>query len=231
MKKRFVCLANSRKHLERCIAGREIANGVIQGNWLRPISNRPSHGVSLDERRYEDRSEPVLGDIICVTQRQAAPFEFQSENFVFHDEHWWEKEGELNWTQISRLVENPARLWVNESNTYEGLNDEMTHDTARRLPNSLCMIHIHDMQFRVFIPGQAFGGDQVRVQAKFSYGNTRYWLWMTDAILEHEYLQRGIGTYEIGECIATISVSEPKRKNRDGRDYVYKLVAGVFLPD
>jgi hypothetical protein len=37
--KRIVCLANSRKMSGRCLAGRELING-LPGGWVRPVSAR-----------------------------------------------------------------------------------------------------------------------------------------------------------------------------------------------
>lgn len=61
----IVCLANSRKHNGRCIAGIELVAGRRAG-WVRPVSNRPGAEVSEYERQYSDGSDPQVLDMIDV---------------------------------------------------------------------------------------------------------------------------------------------------------------------
>lgn len=63
MTKRIVCLANSRKHSGRCIAGKEVLAGAY-GEWIRPLSARESAEVSEEERRYQNGSSPHVLDVI-----------------------------------------------------------------------------------------------------------------------------------------------------------------------
>jgi hypothetical protein len=80
------------------------------------------------------------------------------------------------------------------------------------------------MTLKVFAPGVAFGNSKRRVLAQFSYAGENYWLWVTDPVVEREYLLKSDGSYRLGECFATISLGEPFN------DKVYKLVAALILP-
>jgi hypothetical protein len=60
--RRIVCFASSRKVSGRCIAGKDIESG----QWLRPVSARPSGEISEKERRYEDGTQAHVLDLIDI---------------------------------------------------------------------------------------------------------------------------------------------------------------------
>ena len=75
--KRLVCLANSRKHHGRCIAGKNTENR----KWIRPISSRPNGEGSEHERQYIDGSDPRVMDIMDVALLDPKPDSYQQENW------------------------------------------------------------------------------------------------------------------------------------------------------
>ena len=93
--KRIVCLANSRRNRERCIAGKEVLADGLFGVWVRPVSARPSEEVSELERRYQDGGEPQLLDIIDVPLIEARPIYYQQENWLLDPQHRWQKVGSV----------------------------------------------------------------------------------------------------------------------------------------
>ena len=64
--KRIVCLANSRKEGDRCIAGKELLADGSPGGWVRPVSDRGDEAVNESERQYEDGDEPRVLDVVDV---------------------------------------------------------------------------------------------------------------------------------------------------------------------
>jgi Dual OB-containing domain len=219
--KRIVCLANSRKMQGRCVAGREL-NADVAGPWIRPVSDRPTEEVSEYERQYQDGSDPRVLDVIDVPLIEARPKDYQQENWLLDPQLYWERRGRLRWDDLSGLQDRRGPLWVNGNSSYNGLNDRIPLAQATALRSSLKLIHVRNLELRVFAPGEAFGNTKRRVQARFTFDGTDYWLWVTDPIVERKYLAEPDGEYAVGEAYLTVSIGEPYQ------DHCYKLVATVL---
>ena len=221
--KRIVCLANSRKLYGRCVAGREWLDGR-PGRWIRPVSAREHQEVSEYERQYEDGSDPRVLDIIDVPllQPSPGPATFQSENWLLDPEYYWEKVGRLSWSDLPLLADPVSPLWLEGHGTYHGLNDKIPLELADSVGDSLKLIHVSELQFSVFRPGEAFGNSKRRVQGRFRHAGSWYSLWVTDPVYERRYLAKLDGKYSIDECFLTVSLGEPYG------DAVYKLIASII---
>ena len=68
--KRVICLANSRKGGQRCVAGRELIEEGV-GGWLRPVSGSDG-SIGLWERQYADAVEHGIARLLGKTVRQRA---------------------------------------------------------------------------------------------------------------------------------------------------------------
>ena len=219
--KRMVLLANSRKLGGRCLAGREI-HAQAWGDWLRPVSAQPGEALTPRERQYTDQSEPAVLDIIDVPLIRANPHSCQSENWLVSAPDWWVKRGQLTWEQAAALAEAPQRLWVCGRSSGNGQNDEMPKHVAEAQPNSLYLIRVPRVDIKVFTPW-----DKKKVRAEFVHQAVRYNLSLTDCVYEPMFLARDEGNYFYTDCLLTISISEPLRKN-DGGEYQHKLVAALL---
>jgi hypothetical protein len=220
--KTIICLANSRKHSGRCIAGKEVlANGF--GPWIRPVSARPSAEVSEEERRYEDGTDPHLLDIVEVPMLAPAPVLQQAENHILDAGYYWTKKGEFLFADLSKLVDLPEILWSNGDSTYNGLNDRVKVDVAAGLPNSLVLLKPQDLSVSVQTEGAAFGNARRRVRASFKHNGTSYILAVTDPVAEREFLAKSNGTYSVKNAYLCVSLGEA---HTDGS--CYKLVAAVI---
>jgi len=92
----FVCLANSRKHNGRCVAGITTA-----GNWIRPVSSEPDGTLYSPDYTCSDGSEPALLDVIRL-EAFPRPEPHQPEN--------WRISG-AQWQHLGRLSSQKARSW------------------------------------------------------------------------------------------------------------------------
>ncbi|MFL5347915.1 MAG: dual OB domain-containing protein [Hyalangium sp.] len=223
--KTFVCFANSRKLAGRCVAGKEWRNKK-PGQWLRPISDRQHEEISAYERRYQDGSDPELLDIIKIPLLDPRPRDHQVENHLIDSSQSWEKVGRLEWDALEKWVDSPKILWRNNSSSRAGCNDRVILAEAQACSGSLYLLKLDSMSIQVFAPGASFGDSKRRVQGKFYYNKILYELWITDPLVEKQYLAESDGEYEVGESYVTVSLGE---MNKDG--YCYKLVAGLVTPD
>ncbi len=222
--KRIVCLANSRKMSERCVAGKEwTADG--RGSWIRPVGDRPTGELLPRERRYKDGSEPQILNIIDVPIKAAQPRTFHSENWLLEPRCRWSRVGHAKWADLNRLVDDPAVLWLNSSSTRAGLNDRVAASAAHCLSTSLYLLHPKSLTLRVFAPAEDLGRLRRKVQAEFVHRGTEYRFWVTDPIIERKYLANEDGEYNVPECFITVSLGEPHKGD------CYKLVAAVITPD
>ena len=219
--KTIVCLANSRKLSGRCLAGKERSGSVV-GPWIRPVSARSTEEVSERDRAYKDGSDPRVMDIIDVPLIEPKPKTFQSENWLLDPQTYWVRRGALPYAQLAAVADTPSSLWINGFKTYHGLNDRVPEEEADKLTASLYLLSLQSISFSVFAPGAAFGNPKRRVHAEFDYAGASYALWVTDPVIEREYLARDDGSYAEGACHITVSLGE-----RD-KGFCYKLVAAVI---
>ncbi len=220
--KKIVCLANSRKHSGRCIAGKEVlAKGY--GNWIRPVSARSSGEISEEERRYENGVLPEVLDIISIPIVGAMPQLYQSENYLIDAGCYWVKKGRLSWADIKEFVDKPVPLWTSNDSTYYGLNDRVKVPIAAKLPNSLMLIAPEDLTIKVLTEGGEFGNPRRRVRADFKHAGTSYSLIVTDPVAEKALLARPNAEYQPKGAYLCISLGEA---HTDGS--CYKLVATVI---
>jgi hypothetical protein len=113
-------------------------------------------------------------------------------------------------------------LWINGFHSYSGSNDRVPLNRADTdLSSSLLFISPDYLTITVVEGSKALKTGR----AKFDYRGERYWLTVTDPLIETQYLKRKIGEYPVGNKTAYLCVSmgEPHE------GYRYKLVAGVIM--
>lgn len=118
----------------------------------------------------------------------------------------------------------PKILWPSQApSTSRGLNDRVRAEEAAAFRYSICLIRVTDLRLQVFAPHASFDVPRRRVQGLFTYGDMSYRLWVTDPVIEREYLAKEDGTYQLGESHLTVSLGEESTD-----EYCYKLIAAVL---
>ena len=82
-KRKMLCLANSRKHGGRCVAGL-----LPDGSWIRPVT-ATGNGSLTSAMCMLDVGRPVRAlDVVRVGVERPAPRPHQPENWVITDKRW-----------------------------------------------------------------------------------------------------------------------------------------------
>jgi len=151
--KRVVLLASSRKPGGRCIAGKE-ALSTGYGDWIRPVSPRPTAEVSARERRYEDGGEPALLDIVEIAMVAPVAHAHQIENHEFDPRRRWRKAAVRRWSDLPEIVDHPVSLWGGGDSTRYGLHDRITQEAATNFGTSLWLVRPHRVRIHLLTRGE-----------------------------------------------------------------------------
>lgn len=212
--KRIVCLANSRKHRGRCVAGRELVEGK-PGPWIRPISNRNKGELADKEMLLADNTNLRLLDVVEIDFLSHRPHSCQVENHLIDTRRTWRKVGTFPTAQIGQLVDGSDSLWGARENQPTDRVPEEEADTFR---SSLTFVELHSARVEV-----ACWRGRTKASLIFQYRDESYKLVLTDPTVEAQFSSRSKGEYGLeGPLFGCISLAEPFRGSR------YKLVASLI---
>lgn len=230
--KRIVCLANSRKEGDRCIAGKEILKDGRSGGWVRPVSDRGDEAVNAFERQYRDRSEPRVLDVVDVPLLEARPSAYQAENWLLdphsiYPHHFWRKVRCVTLDDLPQFTDSAGPLWINGHSSDKGRNDRIPLYLANTLDDSLRLIQVDRLELSTSNAKHkqnVLEDSPYRVQGRFRYDGEEYWLSVTDPIYEQACGRQPNSRYALDACFLTISLGGPHK------NFAYKLIAAVIAP-
>ena len=213
--KKIICLANSKKMSGRCISGKEVVNG----QWLRPVSDRKEGEISEEEQMFFDGSYPQILDIISIKLLKPLvhKYKYQTENHLIDSNVHWEKKGVEIWENLEQIKDDPSKLWLNGYFSPNGENDRIPKDEASKLKISLFLIYIQSMEVHVYTDFY-----KRKMRALFIYNKHKYNLSITDPKVESYFFKKQNGKYRINNLYLCVSIGEPFQ------DYCYKLVASMI---
>jgi hypothetical protein len=215
--KKIICLANSKKNGERCIAGIDLDTG----NWIRPVcGQRPYDNdgrVPRNIRLVEGR-EPALLDILEI------PLADTGENFGFESENLtilpgkWQLVGKAKPEDLFQYCSNNSYIL---HNPIKYVNPSYLNSLPFKQKSTLQLIHV--INFSV----EPNGEKQWRGTLETAYGQR-----LTDAkITDPIFIERLEAGYEITDdyYFVTVSLGMPwKHNDWEGEAPCWKLIAGVI---
>lgn len=217
----LICLANSRKHQGRCIAGLK-TDGT---GWVRPIG--ADNDGSLKPRHYylSNDTEAQVLDLIRVELTRVHPKPHQPENWSVGRKRW-----ELLARPAPRSCLAVLRPYIVPGpSIFDDLYDRVAYNSCEQTPAraSLALVIPEHLRWRVQIT--CSGRRQTR--AVFRLRGYDYDLALTDPVWEQRLrgLSPGYHAFEAAgvrpdsTILLTISLGEPFQ------GYCYKLVAAVIV--
>ena len=221
--KEIVIFANSVKHHEHCIAGKDTATK----NWVRPVSD--DLGSALSNQQVKCRNIygtfPVkLLQKVKVKLLRHSPLVNQPENYVVSSEIW-DQCYNLNENALNEYLDYPQIIWNTNCNSSNGLNDRVTFEKIQEgiisITQSLYLIQPSDLKY--IITTNVEGSKRIRIS--FNFCDINYNLPTTDPNIWRRLQNTEIGTENIenGQKTLCISLGE---KYIDG--FCYKIVASIF---
>lgn len=218
MRKKFICLAKSKKYDRFCIAGKEIlADGSI-GGWIRPI-HPETNSIPESDCIFN------IGDIISVNISDKHQHNTQPENYLISKDANWNIEGKWDKSKLNLLLDDPDSIWSigNLCCSSHGINDKVDENVAISHNNSLLFLFLP--KAIVWKKDQSTDiKNSIKLRLNFIFKNEKYSLVITDPRLSGMFWNKlNLGEHEvIYNNFITISLGEPFY------GYCYKLIAGYI---
>lgn len=212
----FLCLANSRKHSGRCLAGKAFYNGNYL-KWIRPVTERLSEELQGSEHCLQTGADVAILDLIEIKLLEPKGALHQQENWLMDTSVPLKKVGSMALEEVSKLVDSPETLWGIGTSTKNGKNNCVSISEITKHLSSLYLVNVSNFKVEIRI---SFGKRDMR--GVFSLGGHEYKLSITDLCFEQRFKDKPLGDYEIEKTLLTISLGE----NYEGR--FYKLIAAIM---
>jgi hypothetical protein len=220
----LICLANSRMHGERCIAGLR----TDTGEWIRPVSQTEHGELTYLQRNLGAAREPRNFDVIRIGFANPWPTSSQPENWSIDGTGW----------QLVRRPASPdlhallSRAIYSGTHLFGTLSDRVPAAMFLEEPatESLALVKPENLRWQV----NHFGNARVL----FTTCGDTYNLAVTDPLFDNQITQLGEGFHrstELGiededRMLFTISLGKPFHPGGEPfQQYCYKLVATVLI--
>ena len=217
----IICLAYSRKHNGRCIAGLRLDGG----GWVRPVADTRDGALQPCHFRMEDGREPRVLDVLRIPLALRRPAPHQPENWIV---------GPGSWAVLDRSAGDSALHVMHDflqvgPALFGDVRDRFECDFLRRKPVAASLALVAPRSISWEIRTTRKGNRQTR--AKFLTGQVFYNLSITDPDWERRLGHLPPGFYsnaDAGVCpdeklLLTISIGEPFEQQ------CYKIVAAVIV--
>ena len=202
MTKILVIFANSVKHHQHCVAGKDI----ITKEWIRPVGDKNGCELRDEQTKYQNKYGKYLVKPLQKMQiefLEKSPLLQQPENYVISNKIWTQQY-KINKEEIEFFVDNPNDLWLDGISYTDRVNYQLIQNNTIQITQSLYLIKVDVCQI-----------DKLNRRAIFNHKNITYNLAITDPNIQ--YIDTNQKSYYL-----VISLGE------EFKGYCYKLVACIL---
>lgn len=217
--RQIVCLANSWKRKERCIAGIDLKTG----EWIRPVCDDlfPEDGRVPSHIRQIKNREPELLDILEIPLGETCQaFKFERENLTILSGKW-RKVGKAIPADLLPFCNTSAEILHNASKFVE-----ISYLNSLPFPERQTLQLVRTTQFSIEPRSASQGGSLWKGSFKTANGKNLFAANITDPVFAHKL---DYGHPLQNDYLLTISLSLPwKPPDWEGEAPCWKLIAGVI---
>jgi len=208
MKTIIVVFANSVKHGNHCVAGKDINTN----SWVRPVSDPTGAELSDAQCHYTNSHGNFIVkplQKIEINFSQHAPLINQPENHVITNEIW-QHQYKIEKAEIVNYLDTPDTLWgIGNKVNFAQIEAKLIH-----IEQSLYLVKVDNLQLRKTM--------EHKRRASFSYAGNNYDLPVTDPNFEQLLAEPN------HQQILCVSLAE-KYDPAGGDNYsCYKIIATIF---
>jgi hypothetical protein len=211
----IICLANSWKHGDRCIAG----INSLKSQWIRPVSNLPD-GRIPKQMRLIGGTEPALLDVLEIPLAKTGPdFGFECENLSVLP-GTWRRVGKVPPTFLNKYCSNEEYILHND---YRYVT--VSYLQSLPVPQQRTLQLVKAVELSVKLVGQRFELSSKWEGSLVTTTGRRLTATITDPV----FIRRlELGYRPQNPCLVTVSLSMPWRPaDWEGDDPCWKLIAAV----
>lgn len=207
---KIICLANSKKNGDRCIAGIDICTG----KWIRPVTAQDDGRVSADICFIGNNQEPQSLDILDIPLADTGSG-YECENLLIL-EGKWEKIGQVLPKSLLKYCEPEIMYSQYPKAVPFSFLDSLPSDKKRTLQLVKATVNnVHQYQ------------DTKKWEASLSMSNQQTLQAKVTDIVMIDKLNKGLDIKN-KECLFTISLAQPWQKYNSDELSCWKLIAGVI---
>jgi hypothetical protein len=212
MEKTIVIFANSVKHHQHCVAGKDI----ITKEWIRPVGDENGCELQDEQTKYKNKygkyfAKPLQKMKIKFVKK--SPLLNQPENYIISDKIW-EQKYTLDPKEIINYIDNPTNLWIDNTCNNDRINYHLIENGTINIEQSLYLIQVK--KIHIYWKDRSNFEQNPQRKGIFEYNQVTYDLPLTDpnfSEFEEQDLENKFLCISLGE---------------EFNGYCYKLIASIL---